>query len=594
MNRERAEAYLRLLAEEELRRAAARSSDGPSGSGAEDDAAGLAGVSGTLAGGAAVPGGRVASGPGWSADRAVTELYSAHYRALVGLAVVLLGDVLTAEEVVQDAFVAMYGGWPRLRDADKALAYLRQSVVNRSRSILRHRAGPGSSPRQVLPGRSGEHLARVVRVTRILVAVGAVDDEVAGQILGDFELALAARQAGSPGRRGPGLGSVRRPPAAGSGSRAGLGAAPARVVRLGQVIPVGGEDVSGEVYLLSYAQTASGPQLSLVARARSRSVRPGSGMSPASGPGTPSIQRWPEASRLEQFTATDDRGTSYQMTVRDLGGGPDGWTLMLQPGPPYDPQWLDLVTTPGQPAVRVGLIPSARTPLDATVTVSAATASPGEYLLHAVAARLLTTPPTVPAAPGPGPLAIAGGLGDVIAALQAAGALSALSPVPGQLAALCACLRLTGHGITAAPARTLPEPWLSMLAYYHRRTTGTAPASGGCAAAAVTLPELDGITLAILGLHNGQGRTVVHIHASGPMYQASYRPDDLYYWPVTWIRDSVGRWHATRIRGQSGAGAETALRVEVMPPLSRTTTWIEVVTTGRSAQVRARLPLRWE
>ena len=30
--------------------------------------------------------------------------------------------------------------WDRLRDAEKALAYLRQAVVNRSRSVLRHRA----------------------------------------------------------------------------------------------------------------------------------------------------------------------------------------------------------------------------------------------------------------------------------------------------------------------------------------------------------------------------------------------------------------------------------------------------------------------
>jgi hypothetical protein len=32
----------------------------------------------------------------------------------------------------------------------------------------------------------------------------------------------------------------------------------------------------------------------------------------------------------------------------------------------------------------------------------------------------------------------------------------------------------------------------------------------------------------------------------------------------------------------------------VVPPLSRATTWIEVVTTGRSTQVTTRLPLRWE
>ena len=76
---------------------------------------------------------------GWSADWAVTELYSVHYRALVRLAVLLVRDIPTAEEVVQDSFVAMHGGWQRLRDAENALAYLRQAVVNRSRSVLRHR-----------------------------------------------------------------------------------------------------------------------------------------------------------------------------------------------------------------------------------------------------------------------------------------------------------------------------------------------------------------------------------------------------------------------------------------------------------------------
>lgn len=73
------------------------------------------------------------------ADAAVTALYIAHYRSLVRLAALLLSDVGAAEEVVQDAFVAMHGSWRRLRDPDKALSYLRQAVVNRSRSRLRHR-----------------------------------------------------------------------------------------------------------------------------------------------------------------------------------------------------------------------------------------------------------------------------------------------------------------------------------------------------------------------------------------------------------------------------------------------------------------------
>jgi RNA polymerase sigma-70 factor (sigma-E family) len=75
----------------------------------------------------------------WSADLAVIELYSVQYKALVRLAAMLVRDTSTAEEVVQDAFIAMHDGWHRLKDSEKALAYLRQAVVNRSRSVLRHR-----------------------------------------------------------------------------------------------------------------------------------------------------------------------------------------------------------------------------------------------------------------------------------------------------------------------------------------------------------------------------------------------------------------------------------------------------------------------
>ena len=82
----------------------------------------------------------VAAGQGRGTDRAVTELYALHYRALVRLAVLLVRDVPTAEDVVQDSFVAMHDGWQRLRDSESAPAYLRSAVLNRCRSVLRHRA----------------------------------------------------------------------------------------------------------------------------------------------------------------------------------------------------------------------------------------------------------------------------------------------------------------------------------------------------------------------------------------------------------------------------------------------------------------------
>ncbi|HEX3223051.1 MAG TPA: SigE family RNA polymerase sigma factor [Nocardioides sp.] len=79
-------------------------------------------------------------GAGWSADEALELLYAAHWRRLVRLAVLLVHDQGSAEEIVQDCFIAVHARWGRLHDPDRALAYLRQSVVNRSRSHLRHLA----------------------------------------------------------------------------------------------------------------------------------------------------------------------------------------------------------------------------------------------------------------------------------------------------------------------------------------------------------------------------------------------------------------------------------------------------------------------
>jgi hypothetical protein len=442
--------------------------------------------------------------------------------------------------------------------------------------------------------RWGERRLRVGRVALLLTAMGALDDESADRILEDFNLALVARQPDAPGRRGAAAVSWRRAPVRSRPAMPVSSQSPAsgptlgRLVPLGQVIPLRAEPAGGEVYLLSYAQTEAGAQLSLFMRPTRQDGMSG-----------------PEAGILEQFTAADDRWAHYQMSLRDVGGGTEGWTLVLKPSPPYDPLFLDLVTAPGQPAVRVDLDRSARPPQDAAVTADPA--SPGDRLLHAVAARLLARagPSGFPLRDGaPGQLAPGyEGFGDVIALLLGAGALSPLSPVPGQFAALCERLHLTGHGITALPAsdlpaRDLPEPWLSMLEHYHGGQAGTAPVADAHAhagaAAVVALPELDGLTLAILGLQNCRGRTVLHMHASGPMSQVNYTPAAaLYYWPLTWIMDNGGRWHATRLLGQSGSADGTALRVEVVPPLSRATTGIEVVATGRSAEARARLPLRW-
>ncbi|MDT0308470.1 SigE family RNA polymerase sigma factor [Streptomyces sp. DSM 44917] len=69
----------------------------------------------------------------------LTETYQAHYRSLLGLAALLLDDTASCEDVVQEAFIRVHSARSRVRDPEKTLAYLRQTVVNLSRSTLRRR-----------------------------------------------------------------------------------------------------------------------------------------------------------------------------------------------------------------------------------------------------------------------------------------------------------------------------------------------------------------------------------------------------------------------------------------------------------------------
>ena len=77
--------------------------------------------------------------PDADARQPVSALFEAHALGLVRLAKVMLGDQSIAEDVVQDAFVGMYRRWASLQDRDKALGYLRMSVLNGCRTAHRNR-----------------------------------------------------------------------------------------------------------------------------------------------------------------------------------------------------------------------------------------------------------------------------------------------------------------------------------------------------------------------------------------------------------------------------------------------------------------------
>jgi RNA polymerase sigma-70 factor (sigma-E family) len=72
-------------------------------------------------------------------EEVIAALFVAHSRSLVSLARLLTDDQGTAEEVVQEAFLSLHRHWLRIRAPESALPYLQRSVVNGSRTVLRHR-----------------------------------------------------------------------------------------------------------------------------------------------------------------------------------------------------------------------------------------------------------------------------------------------------------------------------------------------------------------------------------------------------------------------------------------------------------------------
>jgi RNA polymerase sigma-70 factor (sigma-E family) len=110
------------------------------------------------------------------AEQAVTTLYAGHYRSLVRLAELLICDLVAAEEVVQESFVAMHGRWRLLGDGEMALSYLRKSVVNQSRSVLRHRTVADRNaplPSPDVPG-ADQGAAAPLERSAVIAALGAL------------------------------------------------------------------------------------------------------------------------------------------------------------------------------------------------------------------------------------------------------------------------------------------------------------------------------------------------------------------------------------------------------------------------------------
>ncbi|GAA3007838.1 SigE family RNA polymerase sigma factor [Actinokineospora diospyrosa] len=88
------------------------------------------------------------------------DLYRTHRMRLIRLALLLVDEPATAEDVVQEAFTGLHRNWGGLRDSAAAVGYLRTAVVNGSRSVLRRRKTAREyTPPHAVNARSAESLA---------------------------------------------------------------------------------------------------------------------------------------------------------------------------------------------------------------------------------------------------------------------------------------------------------------------------------------------------------------------------------------------------------------------------------------------------
>jgi RNA polymerase sigma-70 factor (sigma-E family) len=110
---------------------------------------------------------------------AVSDLFLAHHRRLVGLAVLLVDERATAEDVVQEAFVGLHRRWRHLRDPGSAVGYLNRAVVNGARDRLRRKRRAAVVLPRMVPVAEGRASAEQDAVThdeadRLWEAIGAL------------------------------------------------------------------------------------------------------------------------------------------------------------------------------------------------------------------------------------------------------------------------------------------------------------------------------------------------------------------------------------------------------------------------------------
>jgi hypothetical protein len=435
------------------------------------------------------------------------------------------------------------------------------------------RASPAAAPERDEPS-AEDGVCRLTIVAHALVQVGAIERATADAIISGLETALAARSRIDPHEL-----TMRRLRAVHGQPVARAPAGKYLAVPVGVTVPAPPDSSIGDV------------QLFAMVIAPDRAILTAAGRMPAQGGRRhPDFGPWDGLPDQSDMSVTDDRGSSYQIGYDGSQWDGEGhWSAVLtvSPIPPAGTRWLELVIGPGSPAIRVDLASPASG--DRAASGALRVASPAERLVDAAAERLLQG---AARHPGGAPWHDLSDIADIVIALDAVDALQPALGAVGRLVALAGRLdvEIPPALRAAAPVREakLPAAWESVLENRARED-----GHRGVAAGAAVLPELDGVRVALAGLRSHATGAELQALAWGWRHMPDFyvpTPDDEWSWSV---RDNKGRWHMVSEGSGSYGGDHTQMELQLAPALHPDATSLEMTLAGPSGQVSVTVPLNW-
>jgi hypothetical protein len=420
-----------------------------------------------------------------------------------------------------------------------------------------------------------ECLERVAELAAALVGAGAIDEATEAAVYADLRMSLAARNRIDQDELLDDHWYTGPPTAGASPSAAG----PIRAIPVGVVAQREIDGQSLRVYIGAFVADQNSAALTMHARFPPALLEGGAG------------RRHPLLAALQACTATDDGRQNYQADFS--GGGGDGeWDCVfeLHPVPPAGCRWLDFAL-PGADPVRV--------PLDSAppaYPVTTARLAPEEVADRYVDGQTLDLLQAWWGEDGQGDSDAAGdddsdgpGLLRIAASLLAAGVLTADSPSLARLAAAAGRLGLKLPAeLSVVKPGSLPADWLSLLA-----RSGSDDGPAGVVPVAAVLPAVDGARCVLTELVSEPDSATLRARASGwpEPFHRWRQPTESFRWTA---RDNVHGWYVGSEGGGSYSDGVADVEIRLYPAINPRASELQITLTGRSGEASVTVPLVWQ